>query len=617
MSKRKLALHPSALSESEYDFYTAALNSFLSPEEANDDDLDYTSVRISTREVRAWLRGRYSPPVPGQTIDEILSLVSNGASLDGQLSGGEFFAAVRLVVHITNGKSSGGEMEWRALAFTQADPNPNSNAAVSPAPPTPGLLRSKTTTTPSKTSPRGNKLSHNPFSGAASKPPVHPLNRSSSLSRTHTPSSSVDDSADSPTPTPAQHASHNPFFHPTTALQTPPFSSSKSDGASHATVRDRSKLPPLPPRKPATLRTNSALSAPHQTSPLILQSLIASKTAQTLKKAEQERGRERVFVPVQSSSSAPFSSLRTTSPSKMHSSASSASSVSSSSASQPHPPKLPRRPAPPPKDKTQRRPPSPPISTTSMREVAMAGYVPPSDEHDRSASSSPTRRPPPPPKHPLRNKPPSPPTPDTEYDSVPSTPTGRHTLHRPSRSQSLIQPSTPTEGVPPRKKRPESVQVLPSPAGPITNPFPTSSATSPFNNPLGRHFTLTSPHKRAASIGLHGAEALKKEATSLRYKAEAGLRPGRGYVRHDVDLGVDKMTDPEEWQREQEEEERLLMRRRVSESPLPSPSPADSEFGESPFHDRWAGRRRESTSSGEGPDIDLTPRRDGEGWRRL
>ena len=91
--------------------------------------------------------------------------------------------------------------------------------------------------------------------------------------------------------------------------------------------------------------------------------------------------------------------------------------------------------------------------------------------------------------------------------------------------------------------------MLPSPAGPITNPFPTSSATSPFNNPLGRHFTLTSPHKRAASIGLHGAEALKKEATSLRYKAEAGLRPGRGYVRHDVDLGVDKMTDPEEWQR--------------------------------------------------------------------
>ena len=75
MSKRKLALHPSALSESEYDFYTAALNSFLSPEEANDDDLDYTSVRISTREVRAWLRGRYSPPVPGQTIDEIVRTV--------------------------------------------------------------------------------------------------------------------------------------------------------------------------------------------------------------------------------------------------------------------------------------------------------------------------------------------------------------------------------------------------------------------------------------------------------------------------------------------------------------------------------------------------------------
>ncbi|KAL1741063.1 hypothetical protein HDZ31DRAFT_76452 [Schizophyllum fasciatum] len=616
MSKRKLALHPSALSESEYDFYTAALNSFLAPEEANDDDLDYATVRVSTREVRAWLRGRYSPPVSAQTIDEILALVSNGAPLDGQLSGGEFFAAVRLVVHITNGKTSGGEMEWRALAFTQADPTPNVNAAVSAAPPTPGLLRSKTTTSPQKMSPRSSKMSHNPFSGAVSKPPVHPLNRSSSLSRTHIPASSVDSDVDSATPTPAQHASHNPFFHAPTSSQTPPFSSSKSDGASHATVRDKSKLPPLPPRKPATLRTNSALSTSHQTSPLILQSLMASKTAQTLKKAEQERGRERVFVPVQSSSSAPFSSLRTTSPTKMSSSASSASSVSSSSASHPHPPKLPRRPAPPPKDKALRRPPSPPISNTSMREVAMAGNAP-SVEHDRSASSSPTRRPPPPPMHPLR-KPPSPPITDADYDAIPSTPTGpRHAGHRPTRSQSLIQPPTPTEGPPPRKKRPESVQVLPSPAGPITNPFPTSSSTSPFNNPLSRHFTLTSPHKRAASIGLHGAETLRKEATSLRYKAEAGLRPGRGYVRHDVDLGVDRMTDPEEWEREREEEERLLMRRRVSESPLPTPSPGDSEFGESPFHDRWAGRRRESTSSGEGPDIDVTPRRDGEGWRRL
>ncbi|TRM62284.1 hypothetical protein BD626DRAFT_59318 [Schizophyllum amplum] len=613
MSKRKLALHPSALSESEYDFYTAALNSFLTPAEANDDELDYATIRVSTREVRAWLRGRYTPPVPGQTIDDILALVSNGAPLDGQLSGGEFFAAVRLVVHITNGKSPGGEMEWRALAFTQADTAPNTNTASS-APPTPGLMRSKTT--PQKMSPRGPKTLHNPFSGATtSKPPVHPLNRSSSLSRTHTPTASADDNADSPTPKPTHHASHNPFFHPTGASQTPAFSSSKSDGA---TVRDKSKLPPLPPRKPATLRTNSALNAAHQTSPLILQSLIASKTAQTMKKAEQERGRERVFVPVQSSSSTAFSSMRTTSPTKGTSSASSASSVSSSSRSPVHPPQLPRRPAPPPKDKTLRRPPSPPMSTSSIKELALAGYEP---SHDRSESHSPTRRPPPPPKHPLR-KPPSPPMDEgTDYDALPSTPTAsRPPTHRASRSQSLIPPPTPTEGVR-QKKRPESVQVLPSPgSGPLTAPFASSSATSPFNSALGRHFALGSPHKRAASIGLHGAETLRKDAealaTSLRYKAEAGLRPGRGYVRHDVDLGVDRVTDPEGWRREQEEEERLL---RGGLSASPAPSPAD-EFGESPFHDRWAGRgRRESTSSGEGPDLDDTPPRRGvaTGWKRL
>ena len=153
MSKRKLALHPSALSESEYDFYTAALNSFLSSEEANDDDLDYTSVRISTREVRAWLRGRYSPPVPGQTIDEILSLVSNGAPLDGQLSGGEFFAAVRLVVHITNGKSSGGEMEWRALAFTQG-----MLPATSQVPELIDLLRIRTPARTRRRAPRHRRL---------------------------------------------------------------------------------------------------------------------------------------------------------------------------------------------------------------------------------------------------------------------------------------------------------------------------------------------------------------------------------------------------------------------------------------------------------------------------
>jgi hypothetical protein len=77
MSFRRLSLHASALSDSEYELYTTSLLSIVSVEDDggvskshNMDDAYYENMNINVRETRAWLRGRYSH-LPSSIIDQV------------------------------------------------------------------------------------------------------------------------------------------------------------------------------------------------------------------------------------------------------------------------------------------------------------------------------------------------------------------------------------------------------------------------------------------------------------------------------------------------------------------------------------------------------------------
>ncbi|KAJ7660541.1 hypothetical protein B0H17DRAFT_1144972 [Mycena rosella] len=100
---RRLALHSSALSNTEHALFTASLADL-----ADTSDLEYVSVNV--REARAWFCGRYAALGSG-TVDEILRLFAPATTL----SSGAFFAALRLVVH---GQAGCGVD--RRLAFLQA-----------------------------------------------------------------------------------------------------------------------------------------------------------------------------------------------------------------------------------------------------------------------------------------------------------------------------------------------------------------------------------------------------------------------------------------------------------------------------------------------------------------
>lgn len=73
---RRLALHASALSDAEYDLYTANLRDLTLTEEddakagKDGEDAYFENIVVGVREARAWLRGRYLH-VPAPTIDGV------------------------------------------------------------------------------------------------------------------------------------------------------------------------------------------------------------------------------------------------------------------------------------------------------------------------------------------------------------------------------------------------------------------------------------------------------------------------------------------------------------------------------------------------------------------
>ncbi|KAJ6510746.1 hypothetical protein C8R45DRAFT_395530 [Mycena sanguinolenta] len=241
---RPLSLHTSALNDAEYTLFTENLASLL---DSDADAHEPEAQTLTVREVRAWMRGRY-PLVPTGIIDQILALFP---SKDG-INGGEFFAALRLVLHVQAGKDVD-----RALAFVQVHPGspapaaaPEDAVAVAPArspqrhnpflqppgPPTPSLIRSKTAPSPSPTSP--------------APAPVLPPRRIVAVA---------------PPIPPPRH-------------------------------------PPLPPRSFSPPKPSSSM---HITSTLMKQSLQASKTGQWLKQGQARLEQERVLQVLRSSSTTP------------------------------------------------------------------------------------------------------------------------------------------------------------------------------------------------------------------------------------------------------------------------------------------------------------------------
>ncbi|KAF8160406.1 hypothetical protein BJ912DRAFT_1151036 [Pholiota molesta] len=422
---RRLALHASALSDAEYDLYTASLRDLSLTDEddgkasKDGEDAYFENIVVGVREARAWLRGRYSH-VPAPTIDGILRLFSPTLAHGDTLCGSEFFAALRLVVHAESGR----EVD-RSLAFVQADPSSASGR------PTPSQLQPRSSppsqaSSPSKrhadlpppapsrrppsdmASSKSEPGSHNPFASSdlqsqpRTQPPLHPSQRSES-SR-------------------SQNGSHNPFV-----ARAPPPPQSEDGNA---------KLPPLPPRKPAPpIPSSSSSTAPpppprrhsrpdrslspsklpspptarlngppppppklpqHVTSTLMRESLHASKIAQSMKRAEEHLEKERVMQVLKSSSatsstggttsqhaSYTYPVRRTASPVRARGYDMSSASSASGSLERGAPP-LPRR------RHAQQQQPSPPMSASSLEQVALAAPPPPSssnaykhDERDR------------------------------------------------------------------------------------------------------------------------------------------------------------------------------------------------------------------------------------------
>jgi hypothetical protein len=67
---RPLDLHVSALNDYEYALFTASLDDLDDREGLARDDAYYQSMSIGVREVRAWLRGRFSD-LPAHDVDTV------------------------------------------------------------------------------------------------------------------------------------------------------------------------------------------------------------------------------------------------------------------------------------------------------------------------------------------------------------------------------------------------------------------------------------------------------------------------------------------------------------------------------------------------------------------
>ncbi|KAJ6459388.1 hypothetical protein C8R47DRAFT_1202968 [Mycena vitilis] len=404
---RPLSLHTSALNDAEYTLFTENLGSLL---DSDGDDPEAQTLTI--REVRAWMRGRY-PGIPAPTIDRILALFPSKEAIHG----GEFFAALRLVLHV----EAGQDVE-RSLAFVQVHPGlPASAPAASQAEISSSEDRSEVAPTTT--------LRHNPF-----LPPAPGLTRSKT----------------------APTSSRAPVLPPRRAMAAP---SAPIPPPRHPPLPPRSASPPKPPT-PA-----------HITSTLMKQSLQASKTGQWLKQGQARLEQERVLQVLRSTSTTPRPAAAPE-PDYMSASASSDGSrgrpvPSASSLEQVALASAQRAFDDAYRDRDREPPPMHPDRIGKSAPSSVAG--PPSVSSSSGGSSSRSRSRPPAPPSPER-KPRPPPKPrslnsvahTSPFASPPSPFVSPPTTHRLTRSTSL-RPSPPPPSASAsgsRRVRPESVHAL-------------------------------------------------------------------------------------------------------------------------------------------------------------
>lgn len=523
-SMRPLTLHASALSDVEYDLYTSSLNDLCVTNDTDPsiarDDAHFETTSVGVREARAWLRGRYHD-LPASDIDDILRLFSPSLKPSDTLTGGQFFAALRLVIHAQSGKGVD-----RSLAFVQAHPD---------TPKSPGISRPSSPPKRSVLAPPSHPDRSKVLPSSTSPPETNPFVRRSTehASSVHSTLSSDGQTAQ-PCQKNSQKLSHNPFL-VRDRVETQDAVAKPSERA----PAKGTKLPPLPPRKPtmsaSTQQTSEVTTVPpaplspplvlpkpsHVMSPLMRQSLEASKHGQTMRRAEEQLDRERVLRVLKSTSSG-ASRTRSISPSKPGCTTSDTEDT----------PTVPRRRPP------SSTPSSASSSLASLEQVASATLKPPHPSpsivpralpNRESVSSGPV---PAPPTHPDRR-----PSTGTSDSQEPAS-------ARVFRSKSMHYADAPPLP-PPRRKRPESVQLMPSSG--------MTDATSSPHNPLFSHtHTRNSSYQglsRRVSLTRGGdvtdsspMSSIQKTISNLqlkaqpkldavRYKAEAGISR-RGYFNH-------------------------------------------------------------------------------------
>ena len=604
---RQLSLHVSALNDFEYSAYTEALRDLIADDQPPSDD--YQNVSVGAREVRAWLRGRYASmplsdvdavrsPLAFQKISsprpQILKLFYPTLSAQDTFNAGQFFAVMRLVTHARSGKGVS-----KTLAFTQGAAMPTV-LAQQPA---------RIDSTPHLAHPRNDserplsRPTSRPQSPSKQPPPSHPSRyngrRASYMTSIsdHNPFHRGDHRDADPTlplpplvpPKPPTHPDVNPLVSDSTPPVIPysaynPFMSrSKSERRPPGQDELPSKVPPLPPRKPITLQpaspqATSIKSVPlstnpfrppkpsHLVSPLMKQSLEASRAGVVQRKVEENLNQERVLQVLKSSSVR----NRSSSPPKPVPSSSGSSTsgnlLRSGAGSERSAPSLPpRRSA----QSPSRSTPSVAGSVMSYESVANArlslspakyrGNSPfsrspergrilgtTSTDEPRPISASPTRHTDiaPPPMHPDRKVPPvntSGPefSPDDGLPTSPLSPTSPKVF----RSKSMGHPRPPPPPTRKSRTRPESVQLPPSStyATPVSTPAPSPVTNGEFPlQKVTRRVSLSSTHSRASSIDSSPSvkknlqrtfSALQPKLDAARYKVEAGLSK-RGFVDH-------------------------------------------------------------------------------------
>ncbi|KAH6901620.1 hypothetical protein BKA70DRAFT_684342 [Coprinopsis sp. MPI-PUGE-AT-0042] len=372
---RPLTLHASALNNDEYEEYTRALRELGEvPEGETDEEEWYEHITLGVREVRAWLRGRYSSLSVG-VLDQILKFLSPTLAVGDVVNGGQFFAVLRLMTHVQNGR----EVD-RGLAFVQAHPQTQSNQPSlsssptkisAPRPPPPRRKRSATFDSAQHAQPPQHPSHHNLGQGVSAGlkslvsravppppipsasgpvsipiPPPRRNNNNDDDDNNNAGGLSTSPSKSTGPPLPPRKPTLPAFPPP------PPVHSQRPRSVSpkkSVTALPGERAPPPPPPRPANLPPVPSSSKPqmvsrgsytstsagigaastpmsvvptpfhtqqqpaagggqHQTSELMKQSLQASKAAQSLKRHEAEKEKERVMQVLKSSSRASTSS---------------------------------------------------------------------------------------------------------------------------------------------------------------------------------------------------------------------------------------------------------------------------------------------------------------------